>query len=257
MTYKKHLGMRIVGIILFGALFAGCRSHDLNRYYTPIAGVTGVAFEGDPTIEARVGDPMEDVYKMMESDYIAIGIASFDGVECARYKGPILKLAKEHKAEKALTYCRYNRTEMEVGAVPISTLNTTTVQTPSPFGGFQTTTVMTPTTSFVPYSSSNNVYNNDVVLYQRDANPPKFGALFCELSEDEARSFGTRDYMKIKRVIRGKAAWNSNLFGGDIVLEVNGKKPTPEEVRKHAAEGEVVVKISRNGQEKVVVVKTK
>lgn len=248
---------RIFSMAILGLLVTGCVSENLERFYSPVNIETAdcIPCMADPVIERRSGNSTEDVFNMMEFDYAPIGVLAFEGGEYDGLERSIFNLAKKNHAEKVLVYGEYVRTESGSGAIPMTTYNTTFVTTPNGFGGFSSTPVTTSNTSYIPYSYSNRRFNYEAVFYCKVTNPSRFGAAFSELSEQEARSIGSRDHIKIHRVIRGKPAWKCNLFAGDIILEANGQKATIELIRQLAEEGDVTVKILRDGKEKVIVVK--
>lgn len=249
--------MKGVLFVVTCLLFSGCVTNNLDRYYMSFECGDTIPCEGEPMIERRNGDAKADIYKMLDDDYAAIGVCAFEGGEFDGYENQIRRMAKERKVEKVLAYSRYDRTESGATGIPLTTYNTSTVMTPTPFGGYTTSFVTTPSTMVMPVSYSNRRFNYDIVFYRKIPNPPKLGLLFEELTEEEAKSVASRECIKVLYVIRNKAAWkSSNLFKGDIILEVNGQRPTVELIRKAADTGEVSFKIFRDGKQLIVTVRS-
>lgn len=235
--------------------FTGCVSCNLDRFYSPLDCGETIPWNAEPTFEHRAGDSLNDSYKMLDDDYIPIGVCVFEGGEFDSHADQIRRIAKKHHAERVLIYTQYDHTDSGTAAIPMTTYNSVPVTSTSHFSGYSTSFVTMPNTMMMPFSYSNRRYVYRILFYRKLLNPGKLGVLFGELSEEESRLVGSREFMKIIYVCRGKAGWKANLFKGDIVLEVNGIRPSMEIIRKAIGEGIVTFKLLRDGKELLIPIK--
>ena len=188
------------------------------------------------------------VYTIAAEDYILIGRADFTGNANARWKGPMLRLGKTLKAEKIDYTSEYARTDLQTETLIIPTygISTGTVWGPS---GPRSVTMTTSGSTMAPYSYSVQMNNFHVFYFKKLLVPPSFGVFIAEPTDETALLIGTRKAFVITGVVPNKLAWQNDLFKGDVILEVEGQKPTADLLK--ALGNDPVgkkIKIWRNGE---------
>lgn len=224
--------IRIVGICPMLLFLIGCGSN-IARYYKPLPDVTNVEVNDyvGPLKAERLGnmDINQLIGNMLAEDYVLIGTADFTGDGSKNWCGAMVRLGQKLMAEKIYYSSSYHSTDYKTGCVSMPTTynSTATIWGAS---GPRTVNVSTMGTTAIPYSYSvpRNAFN--VFYFKKLKEAPKFGMYFGSPDEEMARKIGTRNAIVISRVVRGKIAWKNDLFEGDIILEVDGKKATHENV---------------------------
>ena len=224
----KHFYLKILGILILFHSCAGCRT-SIQRYYTPmpIDNILVLDYEGRPQI-SQIHDDLNDlILKRAAEDYILIGRADFTGNANARWKGPMLRLGKTLKAEKIDYTSEYARTDLqtEMLIIPTYGISTGTVWGPS---GPRSVTMTTSGSTMAPYSYSVQMNNFHVFYFKKLLFPPSFGVFIAEPTDETALLIGTRKAFVITGVVPNKLSWQNDLFKGDVILEVEGQKPTAD-----------------------------
>lgn len=225
--------MKMAGCLIAAMLFCGCTS--ISRYYAPNPAAADLQlsdYEG-PLTAISVGAKDVDglMRQMLAEDYVLIGTADFTGNGDLNWCGAMVRLGEDLKAEKIFYASQYLGTEHSVGymAMPTSYSSTATV-----WGhhGPRSVSVTTYGSQYVPYDNVYSMNAFSVMYFKKEFDPPPFGIVFRSPDDELARAIGTRSVVVVEMVIPGKVAWKNDLFAGDIILEVDGKKATVEAVRE-------------------------
>lgn len=218
-------------LLIFTAFwFGGCAS--VRRYYTPNSEVSASEvsdFEGIIDIQYVSGMDWESRVALREAQgYALIGTADYIGKD-ANWTGAMRRLGESLKAEKIDYFKKYAGTGSESGVLPVPVTQTAT-GTAWGTGGFETVSVSSTQVSLIPFQ--HDIVRNEyhVLYYKKRTTPLLFGLKFAPVGEDLARRVGTRNIQVITLVVPDGQAWKNNLFRGDVILAVDGKDPTKENV---------------------------
>ena len=212
-------------------LFTGCLS--IDQFYTPnrfASEIEVLDYEGPLKAEQVVGMSFDQLLDLRAAeDYILIGTANFTGQGNVDWTVAMESLGRRLKAEKIDFHTQYLGTEQNtrVLAVPTVYNSTATVWGPN---GPRTVNVSTTGMNTMPYTYSVPRNAFSVCYFKKLKNKYPFGMSFGAPNEDVAKELGTRSAVVIARVVPGKIAWKNDLFKGDIILEVDGKKATQDNV---------------------------
>ncbi len=228
----KLVNTKILGVLILFLMCGGCRT-SIQRYYTPmpIDGSTVLDYEGSPQItQVHDGNIDNLILKRAAEDYILVGRADFTGDASARWTGPMVRLGRNIKAEKIDYTSAYARTDLETDMLFVPTYGTatSTVWTPS---GPRTVTMTTSGSTMAPYTYSVQMNEFHVFYFKKLLFPSPFGIFITEPTDEIALKVGTRKAIVISGVVPNKLAWQNELFKGDVILEIEGQKPTAERLK--------------------------
>lgn len=248
---------RFIVSCMFIVLATGCVS--ISEFYSenPFAkSYELIDYDGPLKAEHVVGLTLEQlVNERASEDYLVIGSADYTGQGNLDWTGAMVRLGYKLKAEKVDYYT------WEIGVdsgTRILAMPTTQNSTASVWGanGLQTINVTTTGTTMIPYNYSVPRNEFHVLYFKKMKHPFPFGISFDIPSDDIAKKIGTRNIVEVTSVVPGKLAWKNNLFKGDLILEVDGKKATVNNVREFCKNSiGKKMRIRRLGKDVIITIK--
>ena len=212
---------------LFAFFFAGCSTPGFKKFYDPWFDENhfpqnAYLKEGEEPVLMRTSD-LEAKYREISSRwYWCIGHSSFNGPnysDKAVYRN-INKLSKEIKAKVAIWSKSYTNTRSGVYSFPQTNYNSYV----DGYGLHRTYT----TTSYSTYSYSVDRY--DYSAYFFIPIPEKYrmqyapGFTIANLSQQDRDTYKQNTGCIIITVFENTVAYYANIFHGDIITEINGRK---------------------------------
>jgi hypothetical protein len=215
------------------ALLSGCMANGYAEFYKPNANFTAEEIatrrlappSSDPDL-VRGNDPKVDVPAAVAEGYLIIGTSSFNGPQASDANA--LAQAKVVGADRVLAFGKYARTTEAVVPITTPTMQTFfTTGSANVFGsggmatafGSATTTSYGTETSYVPISVDRYDYLAVYLVKARFT----FGAIYRDLTSEEAQIAGSVNGVMISAVVHGSPAADAGLLPGDAIVDTDGK----------------------------------
>ncbi len=202
-------------------------ANDWEKFYHSLGrGYDVTPATSDPEVLMSSGDADRDIDEMWRKGYGAIGYTSFSTSNNNTSDG--VRLAKKLKASYVILSAKL--TSSNTVSMPLTLPNTTTSHTTgnasvSGSSGYATGT----------YSGTTTTYGNQTTYIPITISRFDKGAIYFspiiksgsgiyarELTPEEMVLYDTRRALVVRSVRDGSPAYNSDIFPGDVILQVNG-----------------------------------
>jgi S1-C subfamily serine protease len=224
--------MRIFALLSL-AFVGGC-ANPFTQFYTDTTGGVDITqsemvvlADQAPQIYAG-GDIETDRETMLQNGYAIVGYSSFNAANATETQ--LRAQAEKVNAEIVVYYSEYTNTVS--GSVPL-TLPTTQTSTTNMQGtaygsggyatmtGTATTTTTGSRTTYIPYSTDRYDF---AATYWVKLKPMSLGVYFEDLTTETRQRIGSNKGVFITTVVNDSPAFMADIFPGDIVRTMNGRK---------------------------------
>ncbi|BBT14790.1 hypothetical protein WP8S17C03_08390 [Metapseudomonas otitidis] len=249
--------MKKITLSLALLLLAGC-VNPYTYYYTsyisdPLPPDLEIS-NSEPEI-IKGSDIEQDQVRMLEEGFIPLGQSHF--ISDSASSAQAIEQAKKIKASKVLLYQEYEGTQSGVLPLTTPTINNSTTQHNgnirgnggyANYSGTSTTTTYGQQTTYIPYSIENYKY---LATYWIRRTYFRLGAHSLELSADERAAIMSNIGVKVVAVVKKSPAFYADIFRGDIIKSIAGRKITSIEDMVAALDEssgkDIDIEILRNG----------
>ncbi len=218
-------------VLLSSILVTGCASNPYNQFYNEEVNtqvhannLTLLGKKEDPYIQQVAYSDINAVRDQYLSEaYVQVGYSSFygDDFDYSYAKSQ----AKKIGATVVIVAKEYKDTTQSQGVLVLPDYQTTTVTGNvggTNFNAFGTTN----STKTQTYTVNHRNFDQIGVFLAKLKKLPKLGVNWINLDNETRQMIGTNKGLRVVTIMNGTPAFDNDLLVGDIILSINGSKPS-------------------------------
>lgn len=219
-------------LIVLVVIFSGCITNNYEKFYTDSEkSRTLRSVHDDAPVILKLVTTEEDVLRLMEDGYVAVGSSSFASPYCPF--SCAVDTAERHGAELVLLDVRFKENKQYTSVMFLPSYSTTyhsgTVST-SAYGsggyaygtGTYSGTSTTTTMNAVPVQREMSIYNHDAMFFKKIDYGSRYGIVWHVPKRLPTEKADSKIIVRVLAVVHGTPAEKNGIKRGQVVKSING-----------------------------------
>ena len=223
---------RMFSLMVLSAIVAGCITNNYEKHYTDSEkGRNLRSVHGDAPVILKTVTTEEDVLRLMEDGYVAVGSSSFTGPYCPF--SCAVDTAERHGAALVLLDVRFKEIRQYTSVMFLPSYSTTYHQgsvSTSTYGnggyaygtGTYSGTSTTTTLNAVPVQREMSLYNHDAMFFKKIDYGNRYGIVWHIPKRLPTEKVDSPIAVHVLAVVHGTPAERKGIKRGQVVKSING-----------------------------------